>query len=672
MPDRFYVTTPIYYNNSAPHLGTAYTTIAADVFARYHRLRGVPSFFLTGTDEHGLKIERVAKERGRSVREFANEMSAPFREMWPKLDCHYDYFVRTTDADHEKRVAEIWERIKKNGDLYLGSYEGWYCVGCEAYYTEKELEPGGICPMHKTPAERIREPSYFFRLAKYQDRLLSLYERRPSFVQPATRMNEVKSFVRSGLEDLSVSRTTFSWGVPVPNDPAHVMYVWFDALFSYYTPMLATPERRAFWPANVHLIGKDILRFHAVYWPAFLLSAGLSEAELPGSIFAHGFLTVNGQKMSKSRGNVINPLALAEAFGVDTLRYYLMRAVAFGQDGDFNVAELVGRYNTDLGNALGNLCNRVLKQTEAVSGGTFPAQGELEDLERVLLQELDAGARAAAEAFDAMQPHRALEAIWQVVGAANQYIDRAAPWAAQKRGDTPRAATILATALDVLGAVSVMVWPVLPKSADALRAQIGLAAVQAGNSDQWPLRRSDAAHVRGPSRRPGEPLGAAAPIFPRIDPEREKKLLAEFGPIAEPEEHSAAASKAGAKSPSNTEAASATSPATPATLSYDDFAKLDLRVGVVLRAERVSGKDKLLSLSIDLGESEPRSLVAGLALSFKPEDLVGTRVIVVANLEPRKFGKGLVSHGMLLAAGPSEALAMVTVGPGAAPGTKVK
>jgi methionyl-tRNA synthetase len=676
MPQRFYITTPIYYINAAPHLGTAYTTIAADVFARYHRVRGQAAFFLTGTDEHGLKIDRVAKERGRSVRAFSDEMSAPFREMWPKLGCHYDYFVRTTDPDHEKRVSEIWQRIKKSGDLYLGSYEGWYCVGCEGYYTEKELEPGAICPIHKTPVERIREPTYFFKLAKYQDRLLDLYERRPSFVQPATRLNEVKSFVRGGLEDLSVSRTTFSWGVPVPDDPAHVMFVWFDALFSYYTPMLATPERQKFWPANVHMMGKDILRFHAVYWPAFLLSAGLSEDELPGTIFAHGFLTVNGQKMSKSRGNVISPLALAEAFGVDTLRYYLMRAIALGQDGDFNVEELIGRYNADLGNALGNLCNRVLKQTDTVSGGKFPEKGELDTLERTLLDELAAGARAAAEGFDALQPHRALEAIWQVVGAANQYIDRAAPWAAQKRGDTRRASTILATALEVLGAVSTMVWPVLPKSADALRAQIGLGPLKVGDADQWPLRESDEKPFRGAARRAGEPLGVAAPIFPRIDPEREKKLLEEFGPV--PEEGLAPPAAAGSTAASKASAAggAAVSPASsgsaPATITYDDFAKLDLRVGVVLRAERVQGKDKLLSLSIDLGEPEPRPLVAGLALSFKPEELVGTRVIVVANLEPRKFGKGLVSQGMLLAAGASEALNLVTVGDKAAPGTKVK
>jgi methionyl-tRNA synthetase len=440
--------------------------------------------------------------------------------------------------------------------------------------------------------------------------------------------------------------------------------------------MLATPEKRAFLPANVHLIGKDILRFHAVYWPAFLWSAGMSDDEIPRSIFAHGFLTVNGQKMSKSRGNTVNPLALAEAFGTDTLRYYLMRAIAFGQDGDFNIADLIGRYNADLGNALGNLCNRVLKQTDTVSGGKFPEKGDLEDLERTLYGELATGERAAAEAFETMQPHRALEAIWQVVGAANQYIDRAAPWAAQKRGDTKRAATILATALETLGAISTMVWPVLPKSADAMRTQIGLLPVKVGAADQWPQRDGESWNFRGVSRRAGEPLGAATPIFPRIDADREKQLMAEFGPLPDDESTSpagdgkgAAAASAGgtAAGPPGESAAGA-----PATITYDDFAKLDLKVGVVVRAERVQGKDKLLSLAVDVGEAEPRAIVAGLALSFKPEELVGTRVIVVANLEPRKFGKGLVSQGMLLAAGPSEALSMVTVSEKATPGTKVK
>jgi methionyl-tRNA synthetase len=651
MPDRFYVTTPIYYLNDVPHLGTAYTTIAADVMCRYHRLRGEAGFFLTGTDEHGLKVERVAKERGLDPKAFSDEMSLPFQETWPKLDCHYDYFVRTTDSDHEKRVGELWQKIKAKGDLYLGSYEGWYCVGCEAYYTEKELEPGGICPLHKTPAERIREPSYFFKLASYQDRLLDFYERNPGYVQPTSRLNEVKSFVRGGLEDLSVSRTTFSWGLPVPDDPKHVMYVWFDALFSYFTPMMATTERRAFWPAKLHLVGKDILRFHAVYWPAFLMSAG---EPIPERVFAHGFLTFNGQKMSKSLRNTVKPLALADAFGTDTLRYYLMRAIAFGQDGDFNVKDLVLRYNADLGNALGNLLNRVLKQVEKLADGRLPAVGDPEELEKALGADLATAVAAAAEAFDAVQPHRALEAIWQVVGATNQYIDKAAPWAASKRGDERRAGTILATALTVLEAVSTMIWPVMPKSADKLRAQLGLAPISTTvERDQWPFHLA--------ARPAGAVLGAAEPLFPRIEPDQEKALVASLGLDAPAEADT-------------TKVVAVPVAAVPASapISYDDFAKVDLRVGVVVTAERVSGKDKLLSLRVDVGEPEPRSIVAGLALSFRPEDLVGTRVVVVANLEPRKFGKDLVSHGMLLAAGPSEGLKLMTVEGEVPAGTKVK
>ena len=647
MAKPFYVTTPIYYINDVPHLGTAYTTIAADVMTRYHRLRGEEALFLTGTDEHGLKIERAAKERGMSSEAFSDLMSAPFRETWPKLDCDYTDFVRTTGKDHENRLAEIWRKVQQRGDIYPGTYEGWYCVGCEAYYTEKELEPGGICPMHKAPAERIQEPTYFFRLSTYAERLIALYERNPSFVMPTARMNEVKSFVRGGLEDLSVSRATFSWGVPVPGDPAHVMYVWFDALFSYYTPLLESAEKRRFWPATVHLVGKDILRQHAIYWPAFLMSAGLSDDEIPRQIFAHGWLTLNGQKMSKALRNTVGPVALANAFGVDPLRYYLMRAVAFGQDGDVNIKDMVTRYNSELGNTLGNLLQRVLPQCHRLTDGKVPAKGELGDLEKALVAEVSSGARAAAQAFDAIQPHRALEAIWSAIAAANQYVDRAAPWAAAKQGDRRRVGTILATALEVLDAISIMIWPVMPKSAGLVRSQIGLQPVSPEpGSDIWPLSPR--------SRNAGEPLGTPAPIFPRIDPKREAEIVNELGLGSAPSETAATAQEV------------------PGVISYDDFAKMDLRVGLVVSAERVAGKDKLLSLKVDLAETEPRSIVAGIALSYRPEDLVGKRILVVANLEPRKFGKNLVSYGMLLAAGPSEGLRLATVDGDVQPGTKVK
>lgn len=652
MATRFYVSTPIYYINDVPHLGTAYSTIAADVLARYHRVRGHDTWFLTGTDEHGLKIERAAKERGLSPQAFADEMSAPFRDAWTKLGCSFDDFIRTTEPRHEERVGEIWKRVEKSGDLYLGAYEGWYCVGCEAYYTEKELLPGNLCPDHKRPAERVREPSYFFRLSKYQDRLLELYEKSPEFVQPSGRFNEVKRFVEGGLEDLSVSRTTFRWGVPVPGDPKHVMYVWFDALANYWTAV-DTPELARFWPANVHVVGKDILRFHAIYWPAFLMSAGLP---LPERVFAHGWMTVNGQKMSKSLRNTVSPLRLAEQLGVDPLRYYLMSAISFGQDGDFNLKDLVGRYNAELGNALGNLANRVLSQCAKHFGNRVPPKDRTRggEPEQKLVALFEKTSRKAAEELDALSPSRAIAQVFAFVGGVNAYLDEAAPWTAAKKGDTERLGHILTTALEALEAISIFIWAFMPSKADELREQLGLAGVRTSvDGDLWPFSL--------PERAEGEVLGHAKPMFPRIEPDREKEILAGLG-VGE---------TAGAGTGTGT-GAGAGAEMGAGTVGFDAFAKLDLRVGVVVTAERVPNKDKLLSLQVDLGEGEPRPIVAGLALSFRPEELVGKRVVVVANLEPRKFGKGLESRGMILAAGPSEQLALATVPGEVAAGTKVK
>jgi methionyl-tRNA synthetase len=369
---RFYVTTPIYYVNDVPHLGTAYTTIIADALRRFHLLVGDETFMLTGTDEHGQKIERVAKGEGLDPKTFCDRISQRFREAWPKLDIGFDRFIRTTDDDHETFVKELWRKIEANGDLYEADYEDWYCVGCESYKTEKELEqPGNICPLHKKAVERVKESTYFFKLAKWEKPLLDFYERNPRFIQPETRRNEVLSFVKSGLKDLSCSRTSFSWGIPVPGNPKHVMYVWFDALTNYRSA-LGHDDLTRFWPPNaevVHLVGKDILRFHAVFWPAFLLSAGYDEAELPNVVYAHGFLTIDGQKMSKALRNAVDPLKIAEELGPDVLRYNLLRAVAFGQDGDFDHRALLERYNADLGKNLGNLLSRVLglatKMTES-------------------------------------------------------------------------------------------------------------------------------------------------------------------------------------------------------------------------------------------------------------------------------------------------------------------
>jgi methionyl-tRNA synthetase len=656
----FYATTPIYYINDVPHLGTAYTTIAVDVITRYHRLRGDDTRFLTGTDEHGLKIERVAQERGMSSAEFAAQAAQPFQDAWPRLSCAFDDFIRTTEPRHEEGVQALWRKVRDNGELYLGAYEGWYCVGCEAYYTEKELEPGNVCPTHQKPVERVKEPSYFFRLKNYQDRLLAFYQAHPQFVAPQSRMNEVISFVRSGLEDLSVSRTTFKWGVPVPDDPDHVMYVWFDALANYWTALQQSEALQKYWPPSVHFVGKDILRFHAVYWPAFLMAAGFSDEQLPRQVFAHGFLTFNGQKMSKSLRNTVKPVALAEAFGIDPVRYYLMRAIAFGQDGDFSLPDLVQRYNSELGNALGNLLNRVLPQCHKLTEGKLPARGELTELETALLAEASSTFAAAAAAFDAVAPQRALDAIFALLGAANQYIDRAAPWSAAKKGDLARVGTILAVSLELLEAVSILLWPVMPNVAEQLREQLGVGPLQpAIGQDLWP-----ALVAQGPS---GRVLGEAKPLFPRIDKDREAALVQGLGIAASPSQPPAAAAAAAAAPPPAAEPATSQG----AQITFDDFAKVELRVGLVLSAERVKGKDKLLSLQVDLGEAEPRPLVAGIALHYAPEEMVGKRIVVVANLAPRKFGKGLVSHGMLLAAKEGDKLTLVSPMQELAPGSRI-
>ena len=409
----YYVTTPIYYINDVPHLGSAYTTVVADALARYRRLRGSDTFFLTGTDEHGLKIQRAAAERGIEPQALADEVSGVFRASWPKLGCEPDDFLRTSSERHKRGAQAMWQRIADRGDIYLGHYEGLYCVGCEAYYTDKELEqPGGICPTHKKPAELVKEESYFFRLKHYGERLLRFYDSRPDFVLPESRMNEVRSFVAGGLEDLSVSRTTFKWGVPVPGDARHVMYVWFDALSNYFTALAEPSEHKKYWPATVHLVGKDILRFHAVYWPAFLMAAGFSDSELPRHVVAHGWLTYGGQKMSKSLRNTVSPVALAEAVsptvGVDTVRYCLLRSISFGQDGDFSIDDVLARYGADLGNTLGNLLNRV----HPFDGDGSVAAAPDGPLEAELFAAIDAAAAQAAEAWDAVLPTRALEAIW--------------------------------------------------------------------------------------------------------------------------------------------------------------------------------------------------------------------------------------------------------------------
>jgi methionyl-tRNA synthetase len=664
MPSRFYVTTPIYYVNDVPHLGHAYTSVAADAFRRYNLLRGRETRMLTGTDEHGLKIARAAEEAKMTPLAFADRISERFRSAWPELLVEPDDFIRTTEPRHTSLVQELWRRIEARGDLYLGSYEDWYCVGCELYKTEKELLPGNVCPIHLRPVEKLKEETYFFRLSKYEKPLLDLYEKRPEFVLPDTRRNEVVSFVEGGLRDLSVSRTSFTWGIPVPGDVKHVMFVWFDALANYWTALgpAGDPLRR-FWPKEgngaraVHVVGKDILRFHAVYWPAFLLAAGFGEDELPSQVFAHGFLTIDGQKMGKSLRNAVDPIRLAREIGPDVVRYQLLRAIAFGQDGDFDHRAMLERYNADLGKNLGNLLQRTIGLVSKLADGAVP-KAEPAELDRQLVGKTLAAAEAlAADQWERLEPHRALETTWSLSALANQYVDRAAPWAAAKMGDSARVRLILASLLEVLGRLSVMIWPAMPNKSDAMRAQLGLPPIRPSvGQDLWPpfgtVYRSDR-------------LASAEPLFPTYDANAVQALLAKLVPNEGAEEVKESSATEGT---TERELEDGSSP----PIAYDDLAAIDLRVGMIRTCERVPKKDKLYRLEVDLGEPAPRQIVAGLARSFTPEALVGRRVIVVANLTPRDFGKGLISNGMLLATGPSDALDLATVTGDAKPGMRLR
>lgn len=676
MTDRrpFYVTTPIYYVNDIPHLGHAYTTTVCDALRRYQLLRGRESRMLTGTDEHGLKIERVAKESGKTPQAFVDAASKPFRAAWPQLDIEADDFIRTTEPRHIAWVHELWKRIAENGFLEEGSYEDWYCVGCESFKTEKELLPGNLCPIHQKPVERVKEQTYFFKLSKFEARLLEFYEKHPSFIQPETRRNEVLSFVRSGLRDLSVSRTSFSWGIPVPGDPKHVMYVWFDALSNYRSALAGRDEKgeplSRFWPPSaeaVHIVGKDILRFHAVYWPAFLMAAGYTDAEMPTAIVAHGFLTIDGHKMSKSLRNGVDPLRLAKELGPDVLRYYLLRAISFGQDGDFDHAGIIERYNADLGKNLGNLLARTLGLCVKMTDGLVPPKGFETELEVELAARVDVDAARAMDHWSSYEPHLALEATWAISAALNQYVDRAAPWALAKQGDMARVHSTLWTLLTTLERLSICIWPAMPGKANQMRAQLGLPAIvpQVGSDLFWST----------PTLEPGMKLAPGSALFPTYDEATTSELLSRLRP---PESITATSMAEGAtkqekkmeKMPESAIPSTEASPLGPIT--YDQFSIVDLRVGVVLTCEKVPKKDRLLKLAVDLGETTPRTIIAGLALTFAPEALVGRRVIVVANLAPRDFGKGLVSHGMIMAAGPSEALVLPTIDDTVAAGTKLK
>ncbi len=665
---RYYLTTPIYYVNDVPHLGTAYTTIVADALARYHRLRGHDTRFLTGTDEHGQKIEEAAAAKGVEVKAFVDAASAAFRAAWPPLNIENDDFVRTTERRHIEVVQDLWRKCQENGFIYEGTYEGLYCVGCEGYYTEKELTqtPAGmLCPLgtHK-PVERVKEPSFFFKLSAFEKRLLDFYEKNPGFVSPESRRNEVMSFVKGGLQDLSVSRTSFKWGIPVPGNEKHVMYVWFDALTNYLSALGAPGSslHSRFWPPDVHLVGKDILRFHTIYWPAFLMAAGYADAELPRKVFVHGWLTINGQKMSKSLRNVVEPIKLAEVFGADVVRFYLLREVAFGQDGDFSHAQLINRYNSELADSLGNLLNRTLGLCQKLRpSGAALARGAEGELEQKLAEQARTALLGSIASWDEIAPHRAIDSTWVLIRAANKYIDESAPWAEAKKASpegTARVDAILATALETLRWISVLIWPVMPDVSTKIRQQLGMSAIA-------PKQGEDVLVMHWEPRSDTSGLAVGTPVFPKIDADRQAEIFTALGLSEVVAEKAPEPVKPGKQPRAVIEPAS--------EITYEDFAKLDLRVGRVVSCERVPKSDKLLKCMIDLGEPTPRQVVAGIGKSFTPEGLVGKQVTVVFNLKPAKL-MGQESRGMILAAaGESEAdLALIAPEKDRPVGTRVK
>ncbi|MFH1466677.1 MAG: methionine--tRNA ligase [Pseudomonadota bacterium] len=653
---RFYITTPIYYVNGKPHIGHAYTSVAADVAARWRRLKGERVFFLTGTDEHGQKVLDKARERGMEPQAHCDDMVVHWKRMGEQLGITNDHFVRTTDPAHQACVQATLQDLWDRGEIYRATYEGWYCTSCERFWMEKDLVDGR-CPDNGTAVTKIEETNYFFKMGKYQQALMDHIEQHADFIQPEKRRNEVLGFLRRPLEDLCISRPKerMSWGIELPFDQDFVTYVWFDALLNY----LSVPGYRPggddgwqdLWPADYHLVGKDILTTHSVYWTTMLMGMGVP---LPKHIFAHGWwMSADGEKMSKSLGNAIDTDLLIEAYGVDALRYFLMREIAFGADGNFSYEGFQTRYNADLANDLGNLAHRGLSMTTGWLGGVVPAAEAPTELEAELLVVAHAALQACAEGMDTLAYKAALDGLWELVRAGNKYVDTAAPWALNKKGQTARLATVMRTVLEVCNLAAACLLPVMPTRMEELLGRLGRTPAQAG-ADLRAVLAGDASPFgllpEGGALTHGEPL---FPRFRELPP-----AIAALFPAPEP---APAARHKPAEDPA---------PSTPEdAIDYDHFAKVRLRVGRVLQAEHHPKADKLLVLQVDVGEDAPRQIVAGIALKFAPEALVGRNIVVVCNLEPVKL-RGVWSNGMLLAASDPELADLLTAQ--AKPGAVVK
>jgi methionyl-tRNA synthetase len=627
---KFYLTTPIYYVNARPHIGHTYTTMVADTIARYRRMRGDDVVFLTGTDEHGQKIERSAKAAGLAPQQFADRIAAEYRALWNALDLRYDRFIRTTEWRHERAVHNLLCKARDAGYIYKGHYEGFYCVSDELYVDEPT--PEGNCPLCGRGLEKIREENYYFKLSAFAERLLELYSRKdPPFVQPEARLNEVISFVRGGLRDLSVSRTSIKWGIPWPDDDRHVVYVWYDALTSYMSGVGYGDDEIQYekiWPADMHLIGKEILRFHAVYWPAFLMAA---DEPLPTRVVAHGWWTFEGEKMSKSRGNIRLAQPIASVLGVDALRYFLLREMVFGQDGSFSYDALLTRYNSDLANGLGNLASRILAMLEQYFGGVIPGPGRPPESKYKFPVPANSAKTAAERAYEDFDFSGALYSIWQLISVVDRYVVELKPWAiSEDPTKRDELAAILYNATEALRFVIVLAHPVLPHATQRIWEQMGLPGkIEA-------LRLDTLTWGELPT---GVSIQKGGPVFPRAQKEEAIERMDQMEDEIRAE---------GTAKPAASAAAAQPAPTGDGRISIDEFAKVEMRVGEVKSAERVPNADKLLKIMVDIG-SEVRQVLAGIAQFYDPEKLVGRKVVVVANLAPRKM-RGLESNGMIVAA----------------------
>lgn len=614
----FYITTPIYYINDIPHIGHAYTTIIADAISRYKKLVGKDVFFLTGTDEHGQKVEKAAQEKGLKPIELADQVVVRFQDLWKALNIDYDFFIRTTQSIHEENIQKIFKKLKDKGDIYKGIYKGWYCDSTEHFLDEDvPLEEGGfkICPECGTKAFIVSEECYFFKLSAFQKPLLDYYAQNPTFVRPQSRMNEVVSFVKQGLKDISITRTTVEWGVPVPDDPKHTIYVWFDALHNYVTGIgydWNRPRFEKFWPADIHLIGKDILRFHAIYWPAFLMASGFP---LPQTVFGHGWWLKDGAKMSKSKGNVLDPHLILETFGPDPLRYFLLREIPIGLDGNFSHEGFIHRVNSDLANDLGNLVQRTLTMVHSYFGGKIEEMDREEKRDRALREEFESSKEKIIQFYEDCALNRALEEIWFFISTVNKYLADNEPWIlARDESQKKRLGRILYQAAASLRVISYLLFPVMPGSSQKIWDFLG---------EEKSIGQESLIELKFKDLKPGQAMKEPKPLFPRV-------ALKDF--LKEEESWQAPPQKEEKMD----------------MISFDEFKKMDLRVGEILSAEKVEGTDKLVKIEVDIG-TEKRQMVAGVADVYSPEELAGKKIIVIVNLKPAVI-RGIESRGMLLAA----------------------